>query len=200
MKILIAYASNESHGDTGLNIMVWPDSAMIRSRKPLFLPNEDVRLLPGFVAKISAVGKSIRHKFAGRYYQELAPAAFVLDSRPARMITEHLDPPACDLASDFSIICGDFVDKESLISDISAASPWIEILKLGAGDCLLREQLNFGEPADRIDSAIVAASRRNTLKTGDLAGFVSDLAFSVSPDSLLRVGVGDKILIENKLK
>lgn len=200
MKVIVAYKSGNCQDGTGLNIMVWPDSAMIKSGKPLFIPRRDMMFHPGLVAKIKSVGKSIKDKFASRYYDEIAPAAFFFSGKVSAAITKKEDPLACDIISDYSIICGDFMPSEAEDSLESPLKLEIGIKPLSDEGQVLSKELKIDNPKELLDKAISAASVNNTLKTGDLAGFILTDDFKAVPDSLLKIKTDGKILIENKLK
>lgn len=169
MKILAAYESNIGAGPAGTKVVVWPDSVMIRSRKPLFLPDDgDYFLHRGLCVRIDAVGKSIAGRFAGRYYNEMAPMAFVLPAAVSDLLAEGNDPAACDIVADYSLICGDFIPKGG---DLAA-----------------------------IDAAIVEASRRNTLKTGDIVAILPPEREKAERDTVVKISLEGKTLLENKLK
>lgn len=200
MKIVIAYKANESTSQTGMNILVWPDSAMIRSGKPLFIPTGEMSLLPGFVARIISVGKSIRYKFAQRYYHEIAPAAFILPPRSAIRIEDHLDPTANEIAADYSIICGDFSECAHLYANPEGIRLDIEMAQLVSTENVISESLHIENLEEIINKALVTAAVRNTVKTGDLTGFIFDKSFSVVPDTRLTMKIDGKVLMKNNLK
>ncbi|MDE6028229.1 MAG: hypothetical protein K2G23_09170, partial [Muribaculaceae bacterium] len=59
--------------------LAYPDSAMVRSGNPIFLPDFNCSFSGIFylAVKISRLGKSIAERFATRYYSEAAPAMAV---------------------------------------------------------------------------------------------------------------------------
>lgn len=157
MKILAAYPEG---------IMAWPDSTMIRSGKPLFLPaDERWRLLIAPGIKISRLGKSITAKFAPGYFEETAPMALLLPLRAAESLLAGLHPYATDLAADCAVVCGDFIPKEDL-NPQSLCSVCVKNIKNGETE----KTLDFGlsDFITHATEAVVSASRRNTLKIGDL--------------------------------
>lgn len=204
MKIVVAYKAGESGNNTGMNILVWPDSAMIRSGKPLFVPDGEMRIHPGLVTRINAVGKSIRHKFADRYFCEVAPAAFLLPLPASNRVSEELDPYACDIAADYTVVCGDFIPSEEVFQhegDLSECSLTLSLADLISRGEKTAECINvINVPDSLLRDAIVAASERNTLKTGDLAGFIFRDSCKATPETLLTVTVDGKQLLKNKLK
>lgn len=174
MKIIATYKSPKDEGPACIKTLVWPDSAMIRSGKPVFLPEEETLMLPAMCVRIDAVGKTVAPKFAGRYYNEIAPMAFLLSRASASAIAEGKLPEADDIVADYSVICGDFTDKEGL---------GLEGFRSIIAD------------------SIAAASRRNTLKTGDIVAYITENSpVHVEPDTKLTMKIGGKTLMENKLK
>lgn len=169
MKILAAYESTTVEGPAGRKVLVWPDSVMIRSRKPLFLPDDgDYYIHKGLCVRIDAVGKTIAGRFAGRYYNEMAPMAFVLPAAVSDALAEGTDPAACDIVADYTLICGDFIPKSGELTEI--------------------------------DDAIATASRRNTLKTGDIVATLSPKREKAERETVIKISLEGKTLIENKLK
>ena len=51
------------------------DSSLLNGRKPMFTPDttNDLRALPALILRISRLGKHIEPRFAGRYYDAIAP-------------------------------------------------------------------------------------------------------------------------------
>lgn len=186
MKIIAVYDSLRPSGKKEKEILVWPDSAMIRSRKPLFLEEGRQYVHIGIAARIDAVGKSIRPKFAGRYYSELAPMAFILTEKVSDLLENGMDPAACDIVADYTLICGDFVTPERLEN--------IEVSRSGGevDTRIFRKET--------IDEAIAVASVRNTLKTGDIVAVIGLGRFQAQSDMILKISSDKNTLLENKLK
>ena len=196
MKIIAAYESNRGRDGSGYNILVWPDSAMILSRKPLFLPEEEDSIHVGIAAKIKAVGKSVKPKFAHRYYDAIAPAAFIFSSSVSSKLNRKEDPEATDIVADFSVICGDFTDAEGLNEDLTLSLS----IKTLSGDERLSENLEVNNWENLLAEAIARATERNTIKTGDTVAVLLPGSFPAGRDSLLSIGINGVALIENKLK
>lgn len=203
MKVLAAYLASESKDPSGMNVMVWPDSSIVRSGKPVFLPEDDwYSVIIGFAAKIKDVGKSIQKKFASRYYNEVLPMAFFLEENVAQMVLEKEDPKACDIVADFTVICGDSIPTPLKLAT-AGTEVSVEIKGLaGAEDEVeeISESFNFSNVEESLDYAISAASVRNTLKTGDFVAFILPKCYNVYPDTLLKIKFDGNLLIENKLK
>lgn len=200
MKIIVIYDTDKNQAKTGMNILVWPDSALIRSGKPVFLPDDNLKFHLGFVAKMDGVGKTIKSRFAGKYYRSIAPALFFMPSRASERLNNKMHPYACDIVADFVVVCGDFIDKSELQTDSNDTVIRLENKDLGSSSELKDERIVVSSIGNRIDDSIEEASIRNTLKTGDLAGFILAESYDAVPDSLIKIKVNNKLLIENKLK
>lgn len=196
MKIIGVYKANHSRTDDGLNILVWPDSAMIRTGKPVFIPDGKYKSVIGLGVKITAVGKSIVPKFASRYYNEMVPVFFFLPAHAADKIAMCLDPDACDIVEDYSVICGNSFaakDKE-VVMQVQITSPF------DGGD--IDQSLNYtiDNIQNLINEAISSASKKNTLKTGDLVVRIIQIWKEPTPDYIIKIKIGNTLLLENKLK
>lgn len=203
MKIIAAYKSKNAKNDAGLNILVWPDSALVKSGKPVFIEeNEKYFLVPGIGAKIHSVGKSIKFKFATRYFNEICPLIMIMKDSVARCITDESDPLACDIVSDYSIIYGDslcmeeFDESNSLNMEISI-SPFDGQQNFSSKTEI---KLPVGLLEDTLYNAIVAASLQNTIKTGDTVAVLFQEILPATSESILKVDLGNRLLIQNKLK
>ena len=203
MKIIASYLSNHSADSTGLNVLVWPDSAMIRSGKPVFLPDDAFYcILLGLGAKIKSVGKSIGRMFASRYYDEVMPVVFILNEDATQKILKREDPSGGEIVADYSVICGnttilgdprDIMGTriEVIINPLPGAEPDTESVN---------ETFGFANVKEAINEAIVEASIKNTLKTGDIVAYLLPRAYNADPETVLRVKMDNETLIENKLK
>lgn len=192
MKIIAVYGSERVQADA-MKIMVWPDSVMIRSGKPLFLPESgEYGIKWGIGVRIDAVGKSIRPKFADRYYSEIAPLAFILPLKVINCLEDGGDPLASDIVADYTIICGDFIQP-------FAESFPVEIREEGI--TLQSHHVEIRDLSAILASAVSAASRQNTLKTGDIVGILLPGSFNAEYDSILKINFdGESPLLVNKLK
>ena len=201
MKITAAYKAESAPQPGGMNILVWPDSSMVRSGKPVFIPDDrPYMLVAGYAAHITAVGKSIGRKFAGRYYSEVAPVAFLLPEEAAKELAAQRDPKACDVVADYTVIIGDFTAADSLQGPTTTHLELKPLNKTATDN----ETTGYTATTESITSAlaeaIAEASRRNTLKTGDFVAYMEPKPFDSGPDLLLTVRTEGKTLLENKLK
>ena len=164
MKIIAVYESTRnSEGHTGKGILVWPDSVMIRSRKPLFLPDDGVYYIhEGIGARIDAVGKSIHKKFARRYYDEICAIAYILPESVSDCLIQKADPVACDIAADYTLICGDYIpalETETEINEAISIASCRNTLKTGDIVAIIFRERRKAER----DSVLKISLRGNTL-------------------------------------
>lgn len=201
MKIIAGYPSISENGSFVTKVMVWPDSVLIKSGKPVFIPeNGNYDIFWGVGAKITSVGKSIRKKFAGRYYNEVAPVAFLLNKEASSKLQVKHDPSACDIVEDYSVICGDFIPSDELKGNckLKVSMRSLDSQELSGTDCF--EEATLKDVDDTLNEVMETASKRNTIKTGDLVACFLDGHFSAKTDTVLSIGINHRILLENKLK
>lgn len=199
MKLIATYKAKEGNGrEESMKTLVWPDSAIIRSGKPLFIADDEtLRLHPGMGVRITGVGKSISPKFAHKYYDEVFPVIFLLTDSASGRINKGEDPNGCDLVADYSIIAGDSIpggeDAENLTMELTAE----DLTKEASAP--ERETITT-KTTEYIREAIAVASRRNTIKTGDIVAYILPGNMKANQDTLLKVSVNGSGLIANKLK
>lgn len=199
MKIIATYNTATSQEQSGRKILVWPDSAMINSGKLLFLPEEpDCFIVAGLGARIKSVGKTIKTRFAPRYYDEIAPLFFILKKNVVNALKEGQDPYACDIVSDFSVIWGEKLNKETVKDSCCFVLEYSD---------LDRESMEFSEEwlpheaIEELNESIASASISNTIKTGDIVGFLGKTLIPASHDHLIKVKTDNgKTILETKLK
>lgn len=197
MKIIAVYGNLKHEAEPGNRILVWPDSVMINTGKPLFLPDDSHRLIPGIGVKIDAVGKSIKPRFAERYYNEVFPLVFVLPSKICDTLLNDEDPYATELVEDYSIIHGHNFENRNGSDTIKLEISLAELKGEGRSSLTL----SVDNVPSQINQAIASASIKNTLKTGDIAAFFLPEAIPVKPETLLTVGTAEQDkLIETKFK
>lgn len=204
MKTLAAFRRLDNAGKTdGFGILAWPDSALVKSGKPIFVPDyEAYSAVIGFGVRIKAVGKSIKGKFATRYYDDLLPMAFILPGSSARRVEKGEDPYASEIVADCSVISGDESSAARMLENGELDLEWSltplreDDRDTGARSATIRMS---GAEAD-IRSAIEEASRLNTLKTGDIVAVLIPVEIKIDRDSLLRIKLKGELLLENKLK
>lgn len=199
MKLIATYRAKEGNGrQESTKTLVWPDSAIIRTGKPLFIADDEtLRLHPGIGVRITGVGKSIAPRFAHKYYEEVFPVIFLLTDSVSSRINQGEDPYGCDLVADYSIITGDPLpegeDAENLTLEITAED-------LTREDSVPERETTTTKTTEHISEAIAVASRRNTIKTGDIVAYILPGTMKATQDTLLKVSANGTELIANKLK
>ena len=198
MKIMGVYYRND--GDqTVPALLVWPDSSMIRSGKPVFLPSypSGCSVVTALGIKIDRLGKTIERKYASRYYNEVMPVAIVLSGKSAGELADHKEVSSSDIVADYTVICGNELHKESLSADSTATLKY-ETLD---SEPIETATMDLSGAEDKIASAIVFAGKRNTLKTGDIVVLL-DCSHTVpaQTDSKISVVIDNNELLKFKLK
>ena len=171
----------------------YPDSSMVRSGNPIFLPDFDSSFSGRFflAVKISRLGKSVAERFAPRYYSDAAPAMAVFpDDLVGEFCTRHL-PWTSAACFDRSLIAGDFCLYSSLRENRTFTFSYtgMEVFVADVPD----------EAA--LAKAIHEVSLYNSLKMGDLIIVPIDInPIQLQIDSCLAISSGDKILLKTAIK
>lgn len=197
MKIIAVYKEDKD-SDISRPIMVWPDSSLVRSGKPVFLPSFEsgCEILIGMGIKIDRLGKSIRKEFSSRYFNEVTSVALILSQDNARNLQENKNLTT-DFVADYTVVCGDFVSKESIKDD----SRWeMKVSRSATGD-EFKVVCDCSEFINDIPASIENASMRNTLKTGDIVVVVSlNSTLPAVKEGRVCVEVGNDKLLNFKIK
>lgn len=174
-----------------------PDSAMLRSGKPVFLTHEDEQYLlcPTVCFRVGRLGKRVAEKFADRYIDSLAPAVVILSQQSAAAVKAGRIPSAAEMIWDGCLVVGDFID----------AYPWFQgetdtslTLTYGKEEKTLTRQPVLPEFAK---TELAIASRYNTIKNGDL--ILSGIALNEAVaeiDTKAECLLGRQLLLRFKVK
>ncbi len=147
---------------------VWPDSCLLLSNRPLFVPDFDKAFfaIPAIAAKIGRIGKNIATRFAHRYVSRTTLALIILPETAIEdYIERHLSPPSSMVCFDSAIVIGDFDEGfEGLPSELGLK---LEFHRSGDDGA----PISFEKVAQtgKIIDIISDFSVRNTLKNGDIA-------------------------------
>jgi len=144
-------------------IFMKPDSAILRSGRPFFLPDFAGRFdgEAELVVRIHRMGKGIPERFAHRYYDAVTVGIDVTARDLQRRLRDRGLPWEMSKAFDGSAIVGDFVPVEEA-GDVQRLTFHSEIDGRTA-------QTGFtGDMLLGIDRLIAYVSQFHTLKTGDL--------------------------------
>lgn len=180
----------------GTNDICWymlPDSAIVRSDNPWFVPDFDseFRLYPMVAVRIDRLGKSISAKFACRYYNE---ATICLAASAYGLLTQlRRDGLPWDRAVSFDKSCmmGDFIPASELFKDSH--------LKIKLGDKIVG--INAVGLQTMINEIIPVISKDNTIKTGDLILLPANDEYLIpKPGDNLTAGGSSGKLLEIRIK
>lgn len=158
----------------GCDWIVWPDSCMIGSNRTIFIPDFD----SGFFAvialagRIGSVGKTIAMRFAHRYIDSFSAALIILPAKSKESLLSGEIPAPADLCFDNAIIAGDRIPIDNISSDFrkDLRMTMSEFRTLSRKDEKSDSDLRRTCSVRLADlfPAIVEASQRNTLKSGDI--------------------------------
>ena len=87
------------------------DSCLLNGRKPMFIPDgtSELGVTPCIILRVSRLGKEIAPKFAGRYYDAIAPGADFIALDRWREAKEQGAPWTTALAFDYSLAIGEWI-------------------------------------------------------------------------------------------
>ena len=146
-------------GEGGVDWYEMPDSSIVRSGNPVFLPDfaERYEAYPSIVYRIGRLGKSIKPRFADRYVDQWGIAVAMVAVDLLQELREGGHPWTRAVAYDRSCMLGNLEPIDTLKD--------IEGIRIEAGEESLdyhRDQIREG-----IDEVIARLSAHNTLKNGD---------------------------------
>ena len=166
-----------------------PDSCLIRSGKPFFIPefDSDFRAYPSIAVRINRLGKCIAPVFAHRYWGELTGAVSIRGEQTLGRLRANGLPWSEALVFDRSLIVGDLVGKDSLPEKFS-------LLTVCGDKSISISEIDL---AESIDMTISRVSRHNTVRQGDfiLIGLAPE-GIPLSAPSRLTMSLVDKEGIE----
>ena len=188
MKILV-YDTNiaDENGSRQLgDAQLYPDSAVIINRKPLFVPNWGQPFVTQVAlgARICRLGKHIAPRFAHRYWN----AATV-------MLVTSSEKESGDMARCFdgAIAMGDWME-------VAADSRCELNVTLSSDTEKWLLPPHSATIASLIDEAIVTASRFMTIKMGDIIAVKLGGAHPIEIGDVLYGRINDEMLISIKIK
>ena len=155
MKIIVARNNvGAPTNDATLSCYLMPDSAIVRSGKPLFVPDwaSQFRAQPSIVVRVGRLGKTIARRFAHRYYDAVTAGMIV---------TPEGDAGGLEHAFDGAAVVGDWVamPQGDELTDVC--------LTAGIDDRTLWN-LTMSDLHCPVDRVIEQVSEKCTLKMGDL--------------------------------
>lgn len=192
MKIFNILPDSQS-GDNGITWFFMPDSTVIRSGNPFFIPDFDDRfeIYPALAIKVSRLGKSVAERFAYRYYNEITLAATVRATHLLDKLSNAGLPWTQAVNFDKSCFLGDFITTDELKESNDM------IFRLG------NEEMKFTLTNARrwIAEAIVAISADNIIKMGDIVLIpLTGNGIIIKQDQNLSASVNLSPLLEIRIK
>ena len=133
--------------NAGWAMVLKGDSCLLNGKKPMFIPDwtQELGVTGCTILRVSRLGKEIGLKFAGRYYDAIAPGADFIAMDKARELQAAGRPWTEAIAFDYSLAIGEWGEPSA---PTAASSP---------SELLLSPE-----------EAIVEASRVMTIRQGDL--------------------------------
>ncbi len=163
------------------------DSSMLNGRKPLFIPDwsKEIGATPCRILRVSRLGKEIAPRFAGRYYDAVAPGMDFVAMDRLREAQARRGSWTQSIGFDFSLAIGQWVAKEEQIE-------W---------------QMGGERPAETCEwlmsdeEAIAQASRWMTIRQGDLIYITMRCKPQhVQPEQILRATLNGEEKLYCKIK
>lgn len=190
MKILVFDSQADEMGGISIteNAQLFPDSAVILDRKPLFLPNwsEAFTTRVAVAARICRLGKHIALRFAHRYWND-ASVSFITQS------DEDVHYGALESIYDGSIAIGNWYELDGNIrQSINVA--------VSSDNQQWRLPTHAGALCGLIDKAIVMASKYATIKMGDVIAVELGEAHPVKIGDILYGYMNEQLLLTTKIK
>lgn len=162
-------------------VFMKPDSALLKSNKPFYLPDfsQELHYETELIVKINRLGKNISQKFASRYYAEIGLGVDFTARDIQRRLKAGGYPWELAKAFDQSAVIGSFLPVAEL-GDVQQIDFHLD---------LNGQTVQKGNSRDMIfpiDELIAYTSRFFTLKIGDIL-------FTGTPVGVGPVKVGDRL-------
>ncbi len=138
-----------------------PDSCLIRSGKPFFIPEFDseFRACCCLAVKVSRLGKCIAPRFAGRYWAEFSLGVSIHAANTLSVLRREGLPWSGAYVFDRSLIIGDFCSKDKWMAGTSIGLKYgEEEIRIGYDSC----------DTSAIDEIMSFVSEHNTIRQGDM--------------------------------
>jgi 2-keto-4-pentenoate hydratase/2-oxohepta-3-ene-1,7-dioic acid hydratase in catechol pathway len=170
-------------------VFMKPDSALLRSNKPFFLPDfsNEVHYETEIIVRINRLGKNISEKFASRYYDEVGIGIDFTARDLQRKLREAGNPWEISKAFDNSAAISEFIPVGELKNGVNNLNFHLDL----NGQTV--QQGNTANQLFNIDKIIAYISKFFTLKIGDII-------FTGTPQGVGPVTINDHLeaYIEDK--
>lgn len=156
----IFYVLPAPNEQTQRDWIIIPDSCVMRSGNPFFIPDfaESFRGRPVVAIRLSRLGKSIARRFAPRYYETATVGFSIFASDLLEKIRCKGLPWSPALVFDKSLFLGEFMPHNQIFAVHDATvKAGVDSIHFSPADC-----------SSEINSIIEELSKTNTLKTGDI--------------------------------
>ncbi len=176
-----------------------PDSTLLYSDRPFFVPDFDSRFvaLLSPVVKISRLGKCVEPRFAGRYYSEWSVAISIRAFDMLERLKKNGLPWSEALVFDRSLIVGDFRPVETISDSSGITFPELS-LRIDGEE---KAGWNPGNVISATDEIVSLVSQSNTIKTGDLVlPAMTVYGADLKPGHILEISAGSEILLTTPLR
>ena len=134
------------------------DSCLLNGRKPLFVPDwtNELGMTECVILRVSRLGKEIAPKFAGRYYDAVAPGADFIALDRAREAQAAGRPWTTAIAFDYSLAIGEWItDNEQwtmddlVLSPEEAVSEASKVMTIRQGDLIYIQRKHAPQPVHK---------------------------------------------------
>lgn len=183
--IINNYSAEKCNQNAPLDYFLLPDSAILNAGKPFFLPpfDQEFKVYPSLIIKISRLGKNIAPKFAPRYYNEAAVGLNVRAEKTLSRLRQNNLPWTPATAFDGAAIMGNFFSKEIINTD----NFQFEVMQ----NQNPATQWKISQMRQNIDNTISEISQKMMLKIGDLI-------YVAFPDNGININIDDNITINSQ--
>lgn len=181
--------------DAAPNWYVMPESSMVRSGNPFFIPDFDTcfQAFPSLCLRIGRLGKSIAPRFASRYIDGWTMAVAVVAKYSLKDLRANGLPWTKAVSFDRSCWLGNLQPVDTLIN--------YDAFRIECAECKISYELDSLLMSK--EEVVSLISQYNTLKNGDfvLVG-LSSMGVSLLPDTRMRVfsRQGDIELLDIRIK
>lgn len=134
------------------------DSCLLNGRKPLFVPDwtNELGMTECVILRVSRLGKEIAPKFAGRYYDAVAPGADFIALDRAREAQAAGRPWTTAIAFDYSLAIGDWITDNGqwtmddlVLSPEEAVSEASKVMTIRQGDLIYIQRKHAPQPVHK---------------------------------------------------
>lgn len=174
---------------------VFPDSALLKGGKPVFLPYEEheYRLSVGVALVIGKLGKGFAPRFADRYVNHVAPVAVFNDITMAKELADNNTDNSMAWAFDGAVNTGRPLSPAALTQTVTFR---LEPLRHNGMEAVEYRFVAHDVMVQWRD-AFSFMARTMTFKTGDMVILAQEFPLKITPDSSLTAYMAPASTYEN---